>query len=177
MNELSTSRLIGTPAGPGDLADIRRLHSDKRVMATLSADGNTFSEDQSRAFLNRAADHWKSYGFGLWIFRQSTESDFVGYGGIKHANVEGRDQIELAYAIRSEHWRKGLATEISIAALKLGFDTMHLEQIVAFTLPHNKASRSVMEHCGFTYQRDFTHANLPHVLYTLNASDFPPKKS
>ena len=54
MNELSTSRLIGTPAGPGDLADIRRLHSDRRVMATLSADGNTFSEDQSRAFLARA---------------------------------------------------------------------------------------------------------------------------
>ena len=177
MNELSTSRLIGTPAGPGDLADIRRLHSDKRVMATLSADGNTFSEDQSRAFLDRAADHWKSYGFGLWIFRQRADSGFVGYGGIKHAEVEGRDEIELAYAISSEHWRKGYATEISIESLKLGFDAMRLERIVAFTLPHNKASRTVMEHCGFTYQRNFTHANLPHVLYTLNASDFPQKKS
>ncbi|MGD0118742.1 MAG: GNAT family N-acetyltransferase [Candidatus Binatus sp.] len=177
MNELGTSRLIGTPAGPGDLADIRRLHSDKRVMATLSADGNTFSEDQSRAFLERAEEHWKSHGFGLWLVRERNTDDFVGYGGIKHADVEGRDQIELAYAIRSEHWRKGYATEISIASLKLGFDAMHLERIVAFTLPHNKASRTVMEHCGFTYQHDFTHANLPHVLYTLNASDFPPKKS
>ena len=177
MNELGTSRLIGTPAGPGDLADIRRLHSDKRVMATLSADGNTFSEDQSRAFLERAEEHWKSHGFGLWLVRERNTDDFVGYGGIKHADVEGRDQIELAYAIRSEHWRKGYATEISIASLKLGFDAMHLERIVAFTLLHNKASRTVMEHCGFTYQHDFTHANLPHVLYTLNASDFPPKKS
>jgi RimJ/RimL family protein N-acetyltransferase len=177
VNELSTRRLIGTPAGPGDLADLRRLHSDARVMATLSADGNIFSEDQSRAFLDRAADHWKSHGFGLWIFRQRRDSDFVGYGGIKHAEVEGRDQIELAYAIRSEHWGKGFATEISIAALKLGFDAIHLEQIVAFALPHNKASRGVMEHCGFTYQHDFTHAGLPHVMYVLNASDFPRKKS
>ena len=51
MNELHTPRLIGTPAGPGDFADLRRLHSDPRVTATLSADGATFSEDQTRAFL------------------------------------------------------------------------------------------------------------------------------
>jgi hypothetical protein len=60
--ELRTRRLIGTPASPSDFADIRRLHSDSRVMATLSADGNTFSEEQSRAFLERAADHWKACG-------------------------------------------------------------------------------------------------------------------
>jgi RimJ/RimL family protein N-acetyltransferase len=52
---------------------------------------------------------------------------------------------------------------------------MHLERIVAFTLPHNKASRTVMEHCVFTYNRDITHANLPHVLYILEARDFSPK--
>ena len=172
MNEVRTPRLIGTPAGPGDFADLRRLHSDPRVMATLSADGNTFSEDQTRAFLDRAADHWKSHGFGLWIFRDKASGDFVGYGGIKHATVEGRDEIELAYAISSDHWRKGFATEISIAALKHAFDTMRLDRIVAFTLPHNRASRAVMEHCGFTYTRDIVHANLPHVLYILEARDF-----
>jgi ribosomal-protein-alanine N-acetyltransferase len=172
VNELRTPRLIGTPAGPGDFADIRRLHSDPRVMETLSADGKTFSEEQSRSFLKRAADHWKSHSFGLWIFHQQSDGDFVAYGGIKHATVEGRDEIELAYAITSDHWRKGFATEISRAALKHGFDTMHPDRIVAFTLPHNKASRAVMEHCGFTYNRDITHANLPHVLYILEARDF-----
>jgi ribosomal-protein-alanine N-acetyltransferase len=169
VNELRTSRLIGTPASPADFADIRRLHSDPRVMATLSADGKTFSEEDSRGFLERAAAHWNSHGFGLWMFHEQAGSDFVGYGGIKHAEIEGRDVIELAYAITSEYWGKGFATEISIAALKLGFDTMHLDRIVAFTLPHNKASRAVMEHCGFTYNRDIVHANLPHVLYILEA--------
>jgi RimJ/RimL family protein N-acetyltransferase len=172
MHQLNTTRLIGTPAGPRHFAEIRRLHSDPRVTATLSADGKTFSEDQSRSFLERAAEHWKSHGFGLWIFRQQAGGDFVGYGGIKHAEVEGRDEIELAYAISFDHWGKGFATEISIAALKHGFDAMHLDRIVAFTLPHNKASRGAMENCGFTYQRNIVHAGLPHVLYTLEALDF-----
>ena len=169
---MRTLRLIGTPAGPGDFADIRRLHSDARVMATLSADGNTFSEEQSRAFLERAADHWKFHGFGPWICREQAGGDFVGYGGIRHATVEDRDQIELAYAIRSDYWGKGFATEISIAGLKLGFDELHLDQIVAFTLTHNRASRAVMKNCGFTYQRDIIHAGLPHVLYILEARAF-----
>src|SRR6202167_4257939 len=113
MHQLNTPRLIGTPAGPDDFADIRRLHSDPRVMATLSADGATFTEDQTRAFLQRAADHWQAHGFGLWTLRARSDGDFVGYGGIKHATVEGSDVIELAYAITSNHWRKGFATELS----------------------------------------------------------------
>ena len=175
MQQLNTPRLIGTPASPDDFADIRRLHSDPRVMATLSADGAIFAEEQTRAFLERAASHWKSHGFGLWLFREHASGDFVGYGGIRHAEVEGRDEIELAYAIRSDHWRKGFATEIAMAAIQHGFDTMHLDRIVAFTLPHNRASRSVMENCGFTYSRDITHASLPHVLYILEARDFSRK--
>ena len=172
MNELRTSRLIGTPAGPGDFADLRRLHSDPHVTATLSADGKPFSETQTRAFLERAADHWKSHSFGLWIIREQATGDLVGYGGIKHAEVEGLDAIELAYAICSDHWGKGFATEIAMAALRQGFTTMHLDRVVAFTLPHNKGSRGVMENCGFKYDRDIVHANLPHVLYILEARDF-----
>jgi len=172
MHQLNTPRLIGTPAGPDDFADIRRLHTNPRVMATLSADGKTFTDEQSRIFLERSADHWKSHSFGLWMFRDRSDDDFVGYGGIKHAEVEGRDEIELAYAVRSDNWGKGFATEISIAALKQGFDTMRLDRIVAFTLPHNQASRRVMENCGFTYNRDILHANLPHVLYILEARNF-----
>ena len=153
-------------------AEIRTLHTDPRVMATLSADGDIFSEDQTRAFLQRSAEHWTLHNFGLWIFQLNNTSDFVGYCGIKHSVVEGKDQIELAYAVSSAHWNKGFATEMSDAALKVGFEELGLERIVAFTLPHNKGSRSVMEHCGFTYQRDIVHAGLPHVLYHLDSAHY-----
>ncbi len=174
MQHLITLRLIGTPTAPSDFADLRAIHADPRAMATLSGDGAPFTEDQTRAFLDRAADHWKSYNFGLWTFRDKSTGAFVGYGGIKHTLVEGRDEIELAYAITADNWRKGYASEISRAALDHAFNTLHLSHVVAFTLPHNKASRRVMEHCGFKYQRDITHATLPHVLYILES---PPKKT
>jgi ribosomal-protein-alanine N-acetyltransferase len=172
VKQITTPRLIGTPIGPSHFAEIRTLHSDRRVMATLSADGNIFTEDQTRTFLQRAAEHWSLHDFGLWIFYLSSTRDFVGYAGIKHAVVEGKDEIELAYAVSFPRWNKGFATEMSEAALKVGFGELRLERIVAFTLPHNKGSRSVMEHCGFIYQRDIIHADLPHVLYHLDSSDY-----
>jgi ribosomal-protein-alanine N-acetyltransferase len=177
MHHLNTPRLTGTPTTPTDFADLRLLHADPRVIATLSADGLPFTEAETRAFLDRAAAHWNSHNFGLWTFRDKSTNNFVGYGGIRHTTVEARDEIELAYAITADNWRKGLATEISRAALDYAFNTLHLSHIVAFTLPHNKASRGVMENCGFTYQRDITHANLPHVLYTLDANVFSQKTS
>ena len=158
--------------GESHFTEIRTLQGDPRVMATLSADGSIFSEDQTRSFLQRSAEHWSLHNFGLWIFHVSSTRDFVGYGGIKHAVVEGKDEVELAYAVSSGHWNKGFATEMSEAALKIGFGELRLERIVAFTLPHNKGSRSVMEHCGFTYQRDILHAGLPHVLYQLDSRDY-----
>ena len=157
---------------PRHFAEIRTLHNDPRVMATLSADGNIFSEDQTRGFLQRSAEHWSLHNFGLWIFHSSSTGEFVGYCGIKHAVVEGKNEIELAYAVSSAHWNKGFATEMSEAALKVAFEELRLKGIVAFTLPHNKGSRSVMEHRGFTYQRDILHAGLPHVLYQLESCDY-----
>lgn len=135
-------------------------------MATLSPDGNIFSDEQTRAFLDRAAEHWRLHNFGLWVFH-TADRNFIGYGGIMHARVEDREEVELAYAVQSSCRGMGFATEMSQAALRVGFEDLKLERIVAFTLPHNMASRRVLEHCGFIYQRDIMHAGLPHVLYTL----------
>ena len=136
-------------------------------MATLSAAGKVFSDDETRAFLERAAEHWRLHGFGLWVFHAAHDGNFVGYCGIKHASVEERDEVELAYAVQPKCWGMGFATEMSHAALRIGFEDLKLERIVAFTLPHNLASRGVLERCGFSFQRDIVHAGLPHVLYEL----------
>jgi len=165
---LETARLIGTPLGESDFGVLRLLHSDPRVTATLTTDGKPLAEASTRDFLARAADHWRNHGFGLMAFRDRTSAEFMGYCGIKHATVEGTEVIELAYAVRADQQRKGYATEMSRASLRFAFDELHLNELVAFTLPHNQASRRVMESCGFQYDRDITHTGLPHVLYRLN---------
>jgi len=62
---------------------------------------------------------------------------------------------------------EGFATEAALASLRFGFDVCELDEIVAFTMPHNLASRRVMEKLGMEYERDFDRAGPAHVLYRL----------
>ncbi|HUO04482.1 MAG TPA: GNAT family N-acetyltransferase [Candidatus Binataceae bacterium] len=169
---IATARLDGEPLDMRHFAEIRTLHSDPRVMATLSVDGKPFDESQSRAFLERSEEHWRLHGFGFWAFHDRAGGGFVGYCGLRHTTVEGKDEIELGYAVASAMWRKGFAFEMSQASLRDGFERLRLDRIVAFTLTTNNASRRTMEKLGFTYERDIIHAGLQHVLYQIDERSF-----
>jgi [ribosomal protein S5]-alanine N-acetyltransferase len=168
---IETDRLIGTPLGEADFGDLRRLHSDPLVAATLAADGQPIPENATREMIARSVEHWRVHGFGLFSFRVRATGEFAGYSGIKHTMVEDTDVIELAYAVPSALWRSGYATEMSRAAVKFAFAHTAIQELVAFTLTHNSGSRRVMEACGFHYDCAITHAGLPHVLYRLTRGD------
>jgi RimJ/RimL family protein N-acetyltransferase len=69
-----------------------------------------------------------------------------------------------------ERWGEGLATELAQASIQSAFGPLGMRSIIAFTLPHNRASRRVMVKTGFEYERDIVHVGLPHVLYRRTAA-------
>ena len=81
--------------------------------------------------------------------------------------VGGGDEIEVGYALMPQYWGRGLATELARECARIGFEQLGQRDLVAFTLPTNYASRSVMQRVGFLYERDVIWAGMPHVLYRL----------
>ncbi len=164
LKTIETERLIGDRPHFSHLDDLCRMHRDATVMATLAG---VRSDEWTRQFLQNELEHWERYGFGLWTFRDRATGRFVGRAGLRHCRVEGNDEVELAYALMSAFWGQGLATEIAQASLKIGFEQLNLSTVVCFTLPTNRASQRVMAKAGFQYERDISHANLPHVFYRI----------
>jgi len=174
----STDHLRAERRSAADFDDLRRLHQDPRAMATLAADGRPLPEEQTRQSLQASLDHWERYGYGIWTFRSHADGQFVGYCGLRHGQVAGRPEVELLYALLPGYWGRGLATEMGRAVLALGFRQLDLDEIIAYTLTTNHASRRVMEKVGLTYERDIVHVGLPHVLYRASASTWatdPPR--
>jgi RimJ/RimL family protein N-acetyltransferase len=161
-----TERLRAERLRPEHLDELCRMHRDAQVMATL---GGLRSDEQTRRFLQESLDHWERHGFGLWVFRDRGDGRFAGRGGLRKIAVDGRDEVEVAYALMTDFWGKGLATEMAAATVRVAFEQLGLAEVVAFTLPTNWASRRVMEKVGFQYERDIVHAGLPHVLYRLRS--------
>jgi ribosomal-protein-alanine N-acetyltransferase len=153
--------------------ELRRMHRDPRVMATLAPagtpNGGVLSDEETRQFLHKHLNHWDSYGYGLWAFRDRADDRFVGRAGLCNIHVGGNDEVELAYALLAEYWNRGLATEMAEAILRVAFERLGMADIVCFTLTTNRASQRVMEKAGFDYERDVVHAGLPHVLYRITA--------
>ena len=167
VETLRTERLVAERLGPEHLDDLRGMNGDPTTMATL---GGVRSDEETERYLRENLDHWERHGFGIWALRDGHDARFAGRAGLRRTHAGGGDEVELAYALWSEFWGRGLATEVAAAAVTAGFERLGLESVVALTLPTNRASRRVMEKTGFRYERDIPHGGLPHVLYRLPAS-------
>jgi [ribosomal protein S5]-alanine N-acetyltransferase len=169
IETFTTERLLAERLGSQHFADLSRMHHDPRVMKTLAPaghpNGGMLSDEETRRFLDKDAAHWEQYGYGLWALRANSDGRFVGRAGLRHTQVGGTDEVELAYALVADAWGQGFATEIAGALVGLGFDQLGLATIVCFTLTTNRASQRVMQKAGFRYERDLIHAGLPHVFY------------
>ena len=130
-------------------------------MATL---GGVRSVAGTRTYLKRNLRHWQDHHFGLWVFRDATSGRFVGRGGLRRLTIHGWPEVEIAYALMANDWRRGLGTEIAAALVDVGTH-LGLNDLIAFTRPDNHGSRRVMENAGFRYERDIVVMNAPYVLY------------
>jgi ribosomal-protein-alanine N-acetyltransferase len=171
MNELEspqTPRLLLCRMMAKDLDDLTRMHLDSRVMATL---GGVRTPEVTRDWMERQLEHWRQYGFGLWLARERGTGRFVGRGGLHHVEIDGRDEIEVGYSLVPEFWGRGLATELARAIIDVAFTILDLPELVCFTLTTNFASQRVMQKAGFRFERELLYKELPHVLYRMRRGD------
>jgi RimJ/RimL family protein N-acetyltransferase len=161
-----TPRLIARRLADTDFDVLCAMHRDPDVMARL---WGLRADERTRAYLAENLAHWAEHGFGLWTFHDRNTGAFVGRGGLRHAILEGRSEVEIAYALMREAWGKGFATEIATACIDVAFHQLALRDLVAFTYPDHAASRRVMEKVGFQYERDIKYHDERHVLYRLHA--------
>lgn len=140
----------------------------------------TLSRAESDAMVDRIEAHFARHGFALFAAELRLTGEFIGFIGLSIPNLEApfTPCIEIGWRLSAAHWNQGLATEGARAALYYGFETLALDEIVAFTVPANIASRRVMEKLGMTHNAadDFDHPRLPdghplrrHVLYRATA--------
>ncbi|OJT18687.1 hypothetical protein BO221_38760 [Archangium sp. Cb G35] len=169
VDTFRSARMLAERPGPEDFLEWSRFRQDPRVAATL---GGLRPEERLRRDLDAILEHWARHGFGVWMWREPADGRLIGHCGLRHYPVEGQEELELLYALRFESWGQGLATEMAAASLEVGFGRLGFEDVVAFTLTTNKASRRVMEKLGMRYERDITHADLPHVLFRITAAEW-----
>ena len=76
------------------------------------------SEAECAARARAGAAHWRAHGFGPWIVGERGRT--VACGGLGLRLLDGRPELELAWAVIPDAWGRGIATAIGREALALG---------------------------------------------------------
>ena len=173
-----TARLRLRPWRDEDKAPFRALNADPRVMACFPS---LLSSSQSDALAERCQKFIEAQGWGFWAVECNATQAFIGFVGL-HAQPETlpfSPCVEIGWRLAHEYWGQGYASEAATAALRFGFDSLGLEEIVAFTAVGNLRSRAVMARIGMREDgpAGFGHPSLPpdhplyrHCLYRISAS-------
>jgi [ribosomal protein S5]-alanine N-acetyltransferase len=164
IESIQTERLSLERIRPEDVDEMVAMHQDDRFVEVF---GHRSTPEHVRTFTGKQMEDWDRLGFSLWTIRDRETGAFIGRGGLRAVAIEGVDEVELGYGLRPEWWDRGLASEMSRAALEVGFVRLELASVVSFTLPTNSRSRHVMEKAGLTFERDIVWADMPHVLYRI----------
>ena len=175
--QLHTERLLLRHWVPGDRDAFAALNADPRVMEFLPS---VLTRAESDAVADRFLNHFAQRGYGFWAVEIRGGAPFAGFVGLSVPLFEAHFTpcVEIGWRLAYAHWNHGYASEAARAALRFGFDILHVDEIVAFTVPPNRRSRRVMEKLGMTHDPadDFDHPGLPadyplrrHVLYRIKS--------
>jgi ribosomal-protein-alanine N-acetyltransferase len=163
MNRL-TERLRLEPIGVEHAADLYALFSDPAV-AEWYGPKTRAEVDREVAQIARS---WQVDGVHKWVAYHRESGELVGRGGLSRQVVDGRERLELGWALLGRFWRQGYASEIGRAGLLLAFGELGADEVAAFTETRNVRSRAVMERLGFRHDKDIRVDDEPFVLYLIS---------
>lgn len=89
---------------------------------------------------------WALQGFAMFAVVERSSGLFVGQAGPWYP--DGWPGTEIGYALHSDAWGRGLATEACAAAMAWAFDVLEWTDVIHSIAPGNPASQAVARRVG-----------------------------
>ena len=186
-----SARIIETPRirlrgwRDEDVEPWYRMNTDPDVMEFFPF---PYSRERAHETAQWMREELERDGYGWWILEIKDVAPFAGTIALVEIPYETAftPATEIGWRLFPEHWGKGYATEGAREALRVAFDELQRDEVVAMTAVQNARSRRVMERLGMTRnpEDDFEHPRIEpghplrkHVLYRIGRANFRREES
>lgn len=133
-----------------DAADVYAYCSDPEVARYTTWYPHASLED-SRQFVDYVTNRYRNHELAPWAIEDKSTGQMIGTAGFVYVDPR-HARAELAYALSRDYWNKGIMSEIALALIHYGFETLKLARIEARCIESNAGSYRVMEKCGMTFE-------------------------
>ncbi|HYZ80801.1 MAG TPA: GNAT family N-acetyltransferase, partial [Solirubrobacteraceae bacterium] len=108
-------------------------------------EGRHLEPEQTRRWLDRAAERFDSDGLSYWTVRRRDDGAIIGVGGAQRQRTRAWN---LNYRLATSQQGQGFATEVGRAAQRAASEVDDTVPFIAWVAPHNLPSRRVAERLG-----------------------------
>ncbi|WP_423594506.1 GNAT family N-acetyltransferase [Roseateles sp. MS654] len=171
---------------------VERLTETRRLMLRppTAADARSFRDllidpanrrfDAGGAAASERLEHWRGLwardGLGPWAvsLREQPSLGAIGFGGLSRGRICGAPALLLEFHFLSDHWGRGYAAEMSLAALALAFGSLHATSVQALLMAGNTAARKTLERVGLRLTGSVAEhpGEAASLLYEINAAQY-----
>lgn len=161
---LETPRLILRHQVLSDLDDLWALYQNPNITKYIP-DAPRTREEAKEELEWHMNGHPGNPQLGLWATVIKETGKFIGRCGLLPWDVDGVQEVEVAYTIAEEYWGKGLGSEAALGIIEYGFETLNLSRLVSLIELENIGSQKVAEKVGMHLEKK--------IQMPLNGVDYP----
>jgi RimJ/RimL family protein N-acetyltransferase len=168
--------------------DERRFYEIMNTPAVMENLGGVQTPEQWHEAIERMAGFQRDFGHTFWIVEARSTGEILGFCGLKRVNAPGAGALtgtaEIGWRLRESAWGQGIAKEAAIATFDLAFADFGYPEVIALTVPNNRASWGLMERLGMVRREDLDFVDPrfgpelnPAIVYAMQAAGWPAARA
>ena len=147
-----------------DLDALMKMFTDPETMKYYSG---LREREETLRWIEKNRKSYRTRGIGKWAVVHKETGELAGHVGLVPQEVEGEDEVEVAYMIRRDLWGQGLASEAAIAVRDFGFRRKKFERLISLINPENAASIRVARKIGMAFEKTVVKWEMDISVYSM----------
>ena len=127
----------------------------------------TSNKEKVNPWIEKQLIRYKEKRYGLQALINKKTGEFIGQCGLLLQEIEGRQELEVAYYIFKKYWGQGYAPEASKAFIKYGFENKQATSIISIIDVRNIQSQRVADKNGLKREKQTRWADLDVFIYRI----------
>lgn len=166
MENIESERLIFRKLVPEDFLLWLPFHEDKRTSQYwVGLPKNP--TDACKADFDRTFYRYKNNLGGKLALLKKDTNEFIGLCGLLVQEINGNQELEIAYSLLPKYWKKGFATEAAIRCKAYAIEHKLATSLISIISITNTPSQKVALQNKMTVDSKTTYNNNPVYIYRV----------
>jgi RimJ/RimL family protein N-acetyltransferase len=166
MTILETERLRLRELRRDDFDELHAMFNDPLVMRYYPG---LRDAHETQEWLDRVIGSYEQ-GYMLWAIELAATGSFLGWAGLLVQDVDGQEELEVGYMLKSQCWHNGYATEAARACKEHAFRRLGRHHVISLIRPANRPSCAVAERNGMSVWKTTIFRGSEALVYRVDAT-------